>query len=309
MFPVALSTMWLRDRFDSLDQFFDAGRAVGFDLFELNHFITLDLVRQASLPVGQIQSVHIPCPTQPHSADAQVSALDREERQTAVEAAKQSIDLACQIGAKAVVLHPGEVDINPDLEKRMRRLYNQGKRETSEYGDLKSELIEQRARHVGPFLDATLGSLERLAGYADAAGVRLGLENRFNFHQIPLPDEMDRLVQEFAGPVGFWFDVGHARILEELGLVNHREWLGFNGRVIGMHLHDVQTVAQSDAEPAEKGTGTRLADHLMPGTGVVDFSEVLPPANDKVLLTCEFNWEAAPEEIEAGREQVLSHLS
>ena len=309
MYPIALSTMWLRDRFDSLGEFFDAGRELGFDQFELNHFITLDLVRRASLPVGQIQSVHIPCPTQPHSADAQVGALDREERATAVEAAKQSIDLAQQVGAKAVVLHPGEVDLDPNLEKQMRRLYNQGRRETLEYADLKNELIEQRARHVGPHLDATRWSLERLAGYADSAGIRLGLENRFNYHQIPLPDEMHHLVQEFEGPVGFWFDLGHARVLEELGLVDHREWLGFNGRLIGMHIHDVHVVSQDGGEPTAKGTDTRLSDHMMPGTGVVDVSEVLPPADDRVLLTCEFSWEAAPEQVIAGREHLLRYLS
>ena len=309
MFPIALSTMWLRDRHESLGEFFDAGRAVGFDLFELNHFVTVDLVRQASLPVGQIHAVHIPCPTQPHSAGAQVSALDREERQLAVDAAKASIDLAQQIGARGIILHPGEVDLNPNLEKEMRRLYDQGKQNTSQYQDLKAELTELRARHVEPYLDATMWSVERLAGYADAAGVRLGLENRYHFHEIPLPDEMDRLLQEFAGPVGFWFDVGHAYILEALGFVDHKEWLGFNGNLVGMHLHDVQVVSQSEADVPQTGVGSRLLDHMMPGTGVVDYAEILPPPNDSVLLTCEFSWEHPPEQIQAGREHLLSYLS
>jgi sugar phosphate isomerase/epimerase len=308
MFPIALSTMWLRDRHESLAEFFDAGRDVGFDLFELNHFVTLDLVRQSPLPEGEIHAVHVPCPTQPHSADAQVSALDKEERQLAVDAAKASIDLAHQIGAKGIILHPGAVDIDPGLEKELRRLYNEGQQNTSRYADVKDELMALRARHMERHLDATMWSVERLASYADAAGVRLGMENRYHFHEIPLPDEMDRLIQEFAGPAGFWFDVGHAYVLEALGLVGHKDWLGFSGNLVGMHLHDVQVVPQDGAEPPQRGTAAKLLDHMIPGTGVIDFSELLPPPDASVLLTCEFSWVHPPDQIEAGREHLLRYL-
>ncbi len=310
MHPIALSTMWLRDRFSSLDAFFDAAQAIGFDLFELNHFITLDMVRQTRLPAGQIHAVHAPCPTQPFSEKAQVSALDKEERTLAVEATKASIDLASQIGARAVILHPGQSVINPHLEAEMRRLYDQGRQNSRPYQDLKSELAELRARHVEPYLDATRWSLERLAGYADAAGVRLGLENRYSYHEIPLPHEMDVLLREFAGPVGFWFDVGHAYVLEALGFVDHTEWLAFQDQLVGIHLHDVKVVAQEtgDEEPAASGAGDRLLDHQIPGTGIIDYTEFLPPRDDSVLLTCELSWEFSPEQIEAGRDYLLQYL-
>jgi len=301
MSQLALSTMWMQKRHASLGEFFDAARELGFERFELSHTVSEDMVRAASLPAGDIPSVHAPCPTHPQTRGAQMSSPDKEERARAVEAIASSIRLAQELGANVVVVHAGRVAVNPLLETELRALYDQGLQETEEYADLKSELAEERERHAERHLDATLWSLEQLANAADAAGVKLCLENRVHYYEIPLPDELDLLLRELAGPLAFCFDTGHAYILEQLGYVHHDEWLSsFAGHLAIAHLHDVR-VARAGSEPSDHLVlGTGLQDHVVPSTGVVDFAAVLHRAPQGTLFTCEFDWYHSPEEVQAG---------
>ena len=306
MSQIALSTMWMLNRHKSLGEFFDAAREIGFETFELNHFVSRDLVNGSRLPEGRVRSVHAPCPTDPRTQNAEVSSLDKDERQLAVEAVLSSIALAERIGAEAVILHAGYVPVNEELEKELRQLYNRGLQNSARYRDIQAELIAERTRYAERHLDATRRSLERLATAADSAGVRIGLENRFFYNEIPLPDELDLIVQEFGGPISFWLDTGHAYTQAALGFIPHREWLnGFRSHLIGVHLHDVQLVpqVQSETDPgpadAPRDEVGRLRDHQIPGTGVVDFAEVLNGVGDSVLRTAEVDWYHSPEEVRA----------
>ena len=291
----------MQPRHRSLAEFFDAARELGFDAFELNHQISEEMVRGAALPPDGIPSVHAPCPTNPRTRNAQLSSLDKEERAHAVEATTASIQLAGQIGAQAVVIHAGRVAVNPMLDTELRALYDRGQRAASQYKDLKAELAEERARHAGRHVDAVRWSLERLAAVADAAGVKLGLEVPFFYYEIPLPDEAAQLLQEFGGPLAFWLDIGHAYVLEELGFVDHGEWLsGFGEQVIGVHLHDVRVVREPPKPVDQTISDARLQDHVTPGTGVVDFAEVLRRAPAYAIFTCEFDAHNSPDEVKAG---------
>jgi len=312
--------MWMMNRHKSLQEFFDAAREAGYERFELNHFVSQEMVNGVKFPPDAILSLHAPCPTHPRTRDAEVSSLDKDERLLAIEAVKASLDLAERIGAQVVILHAGHVEVNPELEKELRVLYNQGQRGSARYQDIQAELIEERARHAQRHLDATMRSLERIATLADDAGIRIALENRFFYNEIPLPDELALILDEFAGPVGFWFDTGHAYALEELGFMRHSEWLsGFSQSLLGMHLHDIQVVPQDAAassevligEPDEEkarenggdGAGEqevkRLRDHLTPGSGVVDFAEVAQYIHDNVLVTAEIDGSHTAEQVSA----------
>jgi len=306
MLQAALSTMWMRERHRSLEEFFEAGSQLGFERFELNHWVSQELVQATRFPPEVIQGVHAPCPVHPRTRDAEISSLDKDERAAAVEAVTASLHLAEQLGAPVVILHAGVVPVDPQLDRQLRDLYNQGRRNGREYADLKAELLKERARQAERHLDATRRSLERLATLADALGVRIALENRFCYQEIPTPDELDLLLDEFAGPVAFWFDTGHAYCLEELGFIPHREWLtGFSQHLLGCHLHDMRSVAQptevggSDGRPPQ---GPGLRDHDIPGTGVIDFAEVLRLAPPGSLFTCEFETYHPPEQVKAGLE-------
>jgi sugar phosphate isomerase/epimerase len=132
-------------------------------------------------------------------------------------------------------------------------------------------------------------SLMELAEYAAQMGVRLGLENRFHYNEIPLPDELDDLLDLGGAEVlGYWHDVGHAQVLQHLGFGTHEEWLrrfaGPQGRVIGVHLHDVVGVT----------------DHLAAGLGQVDWDMVARYLPAGALRTCEFQPFNSPQEVAAG---------
>lgn len=298
--------MWMRERHRSLEEFFEVASRLGFDRFELNHWVSHELVQATRFPPEIIQGVHAPCPAHPRTRDAEISSLDKDERAAAIEAVTASLQLAERLGAPVVILHAGVVPIDPQLDRQLRDLYNRGRRNSREYADLKAELLKERARLAERHLDATRRSLERLAALADGLGVRIALENRFCYQEIPIPDELDLLLREFAGPVAFWFDTGHAYCLEELGFIQHREWLtGFCQHMLGCHLHDMRTVAQS-VEPGRNGEGPAespgLRDHDIPGTGVIDFAEVLRAAPAGCLFTCEFETYHSPEQVKAGLE-------
>jgi sugar phosphate isomerase/epimerase len=297
----ALSTMWMQKRHQSLEEFFDAARELGFDAFELSHHVSEAMVQAARLPAEGIQGLHAPCPTNPRTHGAQLSSLDPEERARAVEAVTASFRLAEQMGAQVVVVHAGRVVVNPMLETELRALYDQGLKGTREYDDFKAELTEERQRQAEWHVDAALWSLERLANVADSTGVRLCLENRVHYYEIPLPDELDLLLRELAGPVAFCLDTGHAYVLEELGFVSHAEWLtGFGEQVVAVHLHDVRVVRDRPDPSEHMVLGTGLQDHVVPSTDVVDFAEVLRYVPDQAIFTCEFDWYHSSDEVKAG---------
>lgn len=291
MFEAALSTMWGIGRFQNLDGFFTAARALGFRHFELNHAVNSAMIGGVSLDGLCISSIHEPCP-----ADVSISALknrnhlvsapNEEDRQRAVAAVKRSIELAHRLGAQVVIVHPGRVDICPELERAVIDLYKQGRAVETEYSLAKARLVSARAAQAQINLRSARRSLAELAEHSARLGIRLGLENRYYYHEIPLPDELDELLGTDGGDtLGYWHDVGHAQALENLGFGRHEDWLRrFAPRMLGVHLHDIVGVQ----------------DHLAAGLGHMDWDMVARYLPGAALRTCEFQAFNSPQEVAAG---------
>jgi sugar phosphate isomerase/epimerase len=292
-FDIALSTMWAVGQFPSLADFFEAGEKLGFARFELNHAVNSGMLEGLSLN-GAITSVHEPCPADISAAELKrrnwlISAPDEQDRRQGVLATRRSIDLAHELGAQAVIVHPGQVDIDPALESTLVGLHKAGKFDQPPYARAKERLATARAAQAETNMRSVRRSLIELAEYADQRSIRLGLENRFHYHEIPLPDELDELLDLGLGEaVGYWHDIGHAQVLEHLGFDTHEEWLrrfaGPQGCVIGVHLHDV----------------VGLTDHLAAGLGQVDWDMVSSYLPAGALRTCEFQSFNSPQEVAAG---------
>jgi sugar phosphate isomerase/epimerase len=195
------------------------------------------------------------------------------------------------LGAQAVIVHPGQVDIDPALEPALVRLYKTGKFGQPEYAEAKERLVVARAAQAGLNMKSVRRSLLELAEYAAGLDVRLGLENRFHYDEIPLPDEVDELLDLDCGDtIGYWHDVGHGQVLEHQGFHSHEEWLRrFSERMIGIHLHDVLGVE----------------DHLAAGLGQVDWDLVFRYLPAGAQRTCEFKSVNSPQEVAAGLERLL----
>jgi sugar phosphate isomerase/epimerase len=290
---IALSTMWAVGQFRSLADFFEAASQLGFSRFELNHAVDSAMLEGLSLD-GAITGVHEPCPADISAAELKrrnwlISAPDEEDRQQGVLATRRSIDLAHELGAPVVIVHPGQVDVDPALESRLVELYRTGQYDQPQYAKARERLVAARAARAETNMGPVRRSLMELAECAAQRGIRLGLENRLHYYEIPTPDELDELLDLDLGEVvGYWYDVGHAEVLEHLGFHRHEEWLrrfaGPQGRAIGVHLHDV----------------VGLRDHLAAGLGRVDWDMVGRYLPASLLRTCEFLSSNTPQQVAAG---------
>ena len=290
MWNVALSTMWSFGLFNHLAEFFSAGQKLGFDQFELNHQVNSQMLNGIDLSRFRFTSVHEPCPSDISTKNLKarnwlVSAVDEDCRQQGVRAARRSIDLASEIGARVIVVHLGRVDVDAQIERKLWDLFEAGQVETPGYDALKEDIIAARAAQAEANLDAVQRSLVELAEYAGRAGIRLGLENRYYYLEIPLPHEMDMLLEMADDDrLGFWYDVGHAQVFEHLGFYSHETWLQrYAPHMLGIHLHDV----------------VGLRDHLAAGLGEVDWEMVASYLPEDVLRVCEIRGHNSPEQVTA----------
>jgi len=289
---ISLSTMWAVGRYERMADFVAAAHRMGFGGIELNYQLTppmlAEIIELWEEGKVRVSSIHDPCPTLTQSLrhSPQLSALDRDERKAAVALAKASIELASRLGAEAIILHLGRVGIARQLESALRDLYNQGKKGTAAYEEAKARLIAARAKRCEANLAAVMESLEELVPYAAARGVKLGLESRYYYREIPLLDEAQFILDRFDSPVLlYWHDVGHAQNLENLGFTRHEDWLvALSHRLLGVHLHDI----------------VGLNDHQAVGKGEVDFAMVGSYLPEGAIMVCEFEQHNSAVEVEAG---------
>lgn len=291
MDSIALSTMWGIKRFERFADFFDAGRAAGFTQFELNHGVNSAMLANVELNGYRITSVHEPCPAdvRPSELTARdwlISSDDEENRSHGVQAVVRSIDLAGRLGAAAVIVHPGWVPMDESIEADMRKLYREGKRHTAAYEHLLAQMKDQRGARAAVHLAAVRRSLDELANEAARRGVRLGLENRDHYYEIPLIDELSDLLDGgYGDTVGYWHDAGHAQKSEYKGYGPHEAWLTrFRDRMVGVHLHDL----------------VGMDDHKAAGLGDMPWHMVAQHLPEGIIRTCEFQNTNSPEQVAQG---------
>jgi sugar phosphate isomerase/epimerase len=146
-----------------------------------------------------------------------------------------------------------------------------------EYVRMKLKAVRTREAAAPPYLERVKDSLRQIADYAAKKNIRLGVEGRRGYEEIPSERELPLLLDELNSPqLGYWHDMGHIQIKENLGFLDHWEWLRTIGpRALGCHLQDCIWPAQ---------------DHQPPFAGTVDLEKLVPllPAN------CLFVWEMSP---------------
>lgn len=222
-----------------------------------------------------------------------MSSPDEDKRKRGVNAIKRSIDLTHQLNVSVVVVHCGMVSADLSAEKELRKLFEAGKTESDEYLEQKQNMTKRRADLIGPCFEAVKKSLLELLDYAAPFRIRLGLENRYHYFDIPSPDEMGELLA-LAGTeqLGFIYDVGHAQAMDRLGFYPHEDWLQrYATRMIETHLHDVVGVV----------------DHHAPGLGEVDFDMVASYLPEDAIRTFELQATNSPEQVKAGLKYLVEH--
>jgi sugar phosphate isomerase/epimerase len=258
---------------------------LGFDLIELGHGIRMSLMPgiQEMFDAGKIRfsSLHNFCPlpveVMAASPDCyKFSAAQPDERERAIKQTFQTIDFAERLGAAFVVLHLGEVKMRP-ITDPLIRLAKSGKHLSRRYVRLKLRAVQERESVAPLYLQRVKDCLRRIVDHAASKNIKVGLECRRGFEEIPTEGELPALLDEIGSPhLGYWHDFGHAQIKENLAFLDHAEWLRAIGpRTFGCHVQDCIWPAQ---------------DHQPPFTGDVDLEKLVPllPTN------CLFVWEIHP---------------
>jgi sugar phosphate isomerase/epimerase len=283
---IAFSTCWNSGRHTAGDLMLrEIKGKLGFDLIELGHGIRISLMPgiQKMFDAGRVRfsSLHnfCPLPVEVMSASPdcyKFSAAHPEERERAVKQTFQTIDFADRIGAPFVVMHLGEVPMQP-ITDPLIALAKKGELLSREYVQRKIRAVQKREAAAAPYLERVKDCLRRIIDYAAAKNIKLAVENRRGYEGIPTERELPALLDEMNSPqLGYWHDFGHAQIKENLAFLNHAEWLRAIGpRTLGCHVQDCIWPAQ---------------DHQPPFAGNINFEKLVPllPSN------CVFVWEMSP---------------
>jgi sugar phosphate isomerase/epimerase len=294
---LAISTAWNAGGGKGASRLLFEIEKLGFRNIELSFNLTPGLVAgiaQCAAKGGiAVTSVHNYCPIPPgFSRKAalpdcySLASADARERNLAVRYSRKSIDTARRLGAKAIVLHCGRVEIE-DKTRALIRLWQQGKGAARRLAAERGKFLGLRQAESSKFLPQALKSLEALNRYACRSKILLGVENRFYLREIPDFPEIALILREFkGGNIFYWHDVGHAQAGENLGVRRHRDFLeAFAPKMIGIHLHDLK--------------GCR--DHQAPGKGEFNFKLLKPYLKKETIKVVEVHQPAAAGELIAAK--------
>lgn len=198
------------------------------------------------------------------------------DRQRALDMTFRTLELAVEFKAHYLVLHMGSVPLNPQhWSKCLTQMVAAGRQTQPAYVKAKLAFVRKREKLAPLYYYRALDALGTIAERAAAAGVKLAIESRSHFEDVPSEREMVNLQDHFADNpwVGYWHDFGHVQLKHNLGLLDHHEWLErISPQLMGGHVHDVEWPAR---------------DHRTPFSGTLDYAALLRffPAG------CPLTWE------------------
>ena len=229
---------------------------LGFDHMELSHGIRVSLVpgilKAIDEGVIQVSTVHNFCPLPPGVNGAapnlyQPSRRSQPEQDMWRRHTLRTLDFGARVGAKVMVTHSGSVDFfwrNPEaaLEGYEANYTGDDLAVDDNFIALREKGLARMRKKQSPFIDRLLDNFRFLTKALEDTGIKLGLENREGFTELPLDLEIRGVLGQLepAGCFGYWHDTGHAQLKERLGIISHEALLNDNkDRHLGFHLHNV----------------------------------------------------------------------
>lgn len=285
---LAFSTCWNNSRHTDGEAMIGEIVELGFSHIELSHGMTiakLPGIRKAfERGMFTCAGVHnyFPSPVEViiDAPDAyQFTSHRQAERQRALDMTLRTLELAAEFRAGYLVLHMGSVPMNPaKWTKPLTAAVAAGEGHGRDFIRRKTDFVKKREKTGPLYYYRAIEALETIAGHAAELRIKLAIESRSRFEDMPTEREMLALQEHFADNpwVGYWHDFGHVQLKHNLGLLDHAEWLErIAPRLIGGHVHDVEWPAR---------------DHRVPFSGTLDYAELLPffPPG------CPLVWELSP---------------
>jgi sugar phosphate isomerase/epimerase len=257
---------------------------LGFTRIELGHGTRISLMPgiQKMAEAGEVtfSSLHNFCPLPVEvthaSPDIYKFSAHKTERERAVKQTLNTIDFAERLGAPFIVLHCGAVPMNP-ITDELIAFAKAGQLNSREFVRRKINAVKKRESSAPQLIERIKDCLKRIVEYAATKNIRLGIEGRRGYEEMPNERELPGILDELNSPfAGYWHDFGHIQIKDNLGFINHEEWLRFIGpRAFGCHLQDVIWPGQ---------------DHQPPFAGHCDLDKLVP----LLASDCVFVWELSP---------------
>ena len=299
---LAISLPWTKEDNVDVRAMLGSVRDMGLDAVEFGYTLTrqqvdemIPLMTKLGITAASVHNFSpIPDdrPSPRHVSNYyRLTAVDEEERISAVQWTNNSIDTAVRTGASVVVIHAGMIELGDPRSPELLNLYKEGKCATPEYAAVRTDLLKERERIKGPHLEALMKSLNSVMHYAQVKGVKIGLETRYYPTEIPNYQEIGELLERYRGQgMGYWHDVGHAEVNGRLGITPHEQYLKSYGKdLIGVHLHGV------------KG----LRDHNAPFCGDFNLEAVLPYFKKETIKVIESRF-GSFDELKAAVERLKS---
>jgi sugar phosphate isomerase/epimerase len=263
----SFSTCWNSGRHTDGRAMLQEIHDLGFEYAELSHGIRLSLVPGILSAVEdgviKISTLHNFCPL-PVGLDRPAPNIyefssDRErDRQLALKHTLVTLDFAVKVRAPLVVLHFGSMDLK-DYTGKLKELLERGEKGSPKFLKVVAEANAAREAKKKKFYDRSRDMLREIVGEAKFRNLKLGIEIREAVEELPVESDFEALLKEFPAPVYYWHDTGHAQIKEDLGFINHVEFLAARAdRLAGFHLHDVKFPAR-DHFPTGGGGGVNFA--------------------------------------------------
>ena len=285
---LAFSTCWNNHRHTDGESMIEEIVELGFSNIELSHGMTIaklpGITKAHERGLFTCSGVHNYFPS---PVEVMIDAPDAYEftshrpfdRQRALDMTFRTLDIAAQFNARYLVLHMGSVPLHQkNWSRPLTTLVSEGGQHSADYIKAKLAFVKKREK-VGPlYFHRAIEALTTIAERAAKVGVKLAIESRSHFEDVPTEREMIELQTHFADNpwVGYWHDFGHVQLKHNLLLLDHLEWLEkIAPHLIGGHVHDVQWPAR---------------DHRTPFSGTLDYAALLRffPAD------CPLIWELSP---------------
>ena len=305
---LALSTAWSSARHVDGYAMLQEMARLGFEHVELSHGIRITLVPGILKALNEgfikVSSTHNFCPlpagmmhAAPNLFEPSVPDDHGHEHEQWLRHTRRTLDFAAQVKARAVVMHLGSVRffwINPG---RQLRNFARAHPTTVLLADERYQRLLAKAtgrlrKRQPAFWEQTLRSLAEILPYAAGKGVRLGLENREKFEELPADADFPELLRSVSPPeqAGYWHDAGHAELKERMGVITQQRQLEANAeRLIGFHLHDVDAGGH---------------DHQPIGKGRIDFKMVRSFWQPHHLLVLELNPRVSADDVLASKKRI-----
>jgi len=313
---LAISTCWNSHRhIDGYEMMVELAR-MGFEWVELSHGIRVSLVpgilQALDEGIARISSVHNFCPLPPGVLGAapnlyQPSSPLASEREQWFRTTLKTIDFANRVGADLMVSHSGSIRYFFARPAKKFDAARDGKRLADLPADaparrLMQKLLKRLGKDHRKFRARTIECYQRIEPFLREKGVRMAVENRESYFELPLDADMADFLKELpaADYFGYWHDTGHAALKEFAGLIDSAcDLLKANrDRQYGFHLHDITA--------EEK-------DHYPPGEGIIDWDALAAYFRRDDLYVMEMSPRLRSEQILRGKafvEQLIqSHAS